>query len=96
MRKLLTGDLKAPFASYPPFPGDTEAQYLRYSVYLLYWYKSTNTDADGGAVRGSRFWCTILYFTGTKVRILTQKAVQRADRVSGAPYCTLLVQKYVY
>ena len=33
VRKLLTGDLKAPFASYPPFPGDTEAQYLRYSVY---------------------------------------------------------------
>ena len=29
VRKILTGNLKAPFASYPPFPGETEAQYLR-------------------------------------------------------------------
>jgi hypothetical protein len=31
----------------------------RHSVYLLHWYKSTNTDAE----------------TGTKVQILTQKLV---------------------
>lgn len=35
VRKLLTGDLKAPFASYPPFPGDTEAQYLRARIAFL-------------------------------------------------------------
>ena len=29
IRKLLTGNLKAPFVSYPPFPGETEAEYLR-------------------------------------------------------------------
>jgi ferric iron reductase protein FhuF len=31
--------------------GEREATALwRYSVYLLYWYKSTNTDAEGGGV----------------------------------------------
>jgi hypothetical protein len=28
----------------------------RYSIYLLYWYKSTNTDAKGGALDGSRVY----------------------------------------
>ncbi len=26
----------------------------RYALYLLYWYKSTNTDTEGGAVLGGR------------------------------------------
>jgi hypothetical protein len=50
----------------------------RYSVYLLYWYKSTNIDATrrerersiGAQLRGrvrAQFTC----FTGTKVQILT-------------------------
>ena len=29
VRKMLTGNLAAPFASYPPFPGNTEAEFLR-------------------------------------------------------------------
>jgi hypothetical protein len=32
IRKLLTGNPKAPFASYPPFPGTTEAEYLRAKI----------------------------------------------------------------
>ena len=28
------------------------AEGCRYSVYLLYWYKSTNTDAERAAVKG--------------------------------------------
>ena len=47
--------------------------YCRCSVYLLYRYNSTNTDAEGAfSVRrlpGTQFTC----FTGTKVQILTQK-----------------------
>jgi len=35
VRKLLTGNLKAPFASYPPFPGETEAQYLRAKIAFI-------------------------------------------------------------
>jgi hypothetical protein len=61
---------------------------LRYSVYLLYWYKSANTDAAllaslsayAGArglrlhslLRGTQFAC----FTGTTIEILTQKALR--------------------
>ena len=54
----------------------------RYSLYLLYWYKSTNTDvpdderagflcaraADDAHAAGTPFTC----FAGTKVQILTQ------------------------
>ncbi len=48
---------------------------VRYSVYLLYKYKSTNTDAEGTRsahiqVSGTHFTC----FTSTKVQIVTQKA----------------------
>jgi len=35
VRKLLTGNLKAPFASYPPFAGNTEAEYLRARIALI-------------------------------------------------------------
>ncbi len=45
----------------------------RYSVYLLYWYKSANTDATSFCWRsaaGTHFTC----FTGTRVQILTQKS----------------------
>jgi hypothetical protein len=47
---------------------------IRYSVYLLYWYKRTNTDAGGHnkqppfACLSTQFTC----FTGTNVQILTQ------------------------
>ena len=46
----------------------------RYSVYLLYWYESANTDATSFCWRsaaGTHFTC----FTGTRVQILTQKAL---------------------
>jgi acyl-CoA reductase-like NAD-dependent aldehyde dehydrogenase len=50
--------------------------------FLLYWYISTDSDAEGAAARAAwhsggdpalQFSC----FTGTKVQILTQKALQR-------------------
>jgi hypothetical protein len=34
----------------------------RYSLYLFYWYKSTNTNAEV---------LTVLVFSGTRVQILT-------------------------
>jgi hypothetical protein len=45
----------------------------RYSVYLLYWYKSTGADAylSRASGRGAQFSC----FTGTKVQVLTLKAL---------------------
>ena len=54
----------------------------RYSVYLLYWYRSTNTDAatrrTGTSWRPPRIRCQYLYFctcfTSTKVQILTPEA----------------------
>ncbi len=33
------------------FAGDQSAQGGRYSLYLLYWYESTNTDAAAGALK---------------------------------------------
>ena len=38
------------FFLFPLFPRQQleERQLERYSFFLLYWYKSTNTDADGG------------------------------------------------
>ena len=69
----------------------------RYSVYLLYGYKSTNTDAEGAAAltnsgarstrsfTSSHFSTQFTRFTGTKEQILTQKALQRSQtRVQGA------------
>jgi hypothetical protein len=52
---------------------------------LLYWYKSTNTDAEGASVT-----C----FTGTKVPTLTLKAVQLDPRYVPAllTYGVLLCQ----
>ncbi len=52
---------------------------LRYSIYL-YWYKSANTDAKRRCQRvrqslSSGFTC----FPGTKVQILTQKALAAAS-----------------
>jgi hypothetical protein len=48
-----------------------------YSLYLLYWYKSTNSDAAGAsaAMRTFDFTC----FTGTRVQILTQEAPRRYE-----------------
>jgi hypothetical protein len=55
---------------------------LRRSVYLLYWYKSTNTDAEAGgasciivrsASAGLLSRACFTCFTGKKVRIRTQK-----------------------
>jgi hypothetical protein len=60
-------------------PTAEDIQMWRYSVYLLYWYKSTNTDAAARRrlprtfnCGGTQFTC----FTGTKVQILTQQALQ--------------------
>ena len=54
----------------------------RYSVYLLYWYKSANTDAAGREVCagvtveevpiGTQFTC----FTSTEVQILTPEVLR--------------------
>mmetsp|Transcript_26334 Transcript_26334/g.69159 ORF Transcript_26334/g.69159 Transcript_26334/m.69159 type:complete len:352 (-) Transcript_26334:36-1091(-) len=35
VRKLLTGEPTTPFSSYPPFPGATEAEYLRARIALI-------------------------------------------------------------
>jgi hypothetical protein len=53
----------------------TDGLVARYSVYFLYWYKSTNHDA--GAAQQHRARCElagaqVACFTGTKVHILTQ------------------------
>ena len=62
---------------------ETRRRSLRYAVYLLYWYKSTSTDA-GGAARiweHATFFCQFFFhlggrsFTGTKVQVLTQEAL---------------------
>ena len=74
--------------SYPGHPRKHSRRWprRRYSVYLLYWYKITgtnllNTDAPdavgGGLVVGTQFRCL---FPGTKLQILTQKALQAALR----------------
>ena len=34
---------------------DAKRSAAGYSVYLLYWYKRTNTDAEGAAVREHEF-----------------------------------------
>jgi hypothetical protein len=53
----------------------------RYSVYLLYWYKSAGIDAAAGGRRLTMMDINIsmylLYYwiTGTRVQILTQKAL---------------------
>jgi hypothetical protein len=79
---------------------------FRYSVYLLYWYKSTNTDTESSdkpnitycnRLWGHQFTC----FTGTKVQTLTQKAVtSQTSRIvigsGGISLLALLVQKYKY
>ena len=54
----------------------------RYSIYLLYWYKSANTDAAGGEVCagvtaeevliGTQFTC----FTSIEVQILTPEVLR--------------------
>jgi hypothetical protein len=61
----------------------------RHSVYLLYWYKSTNTGAAKAVQLGSKgnscsvgTQCTC--FTGTKVRILTQQALNGGMAGRGA------------
>ncbi len=46
----------------------------RCSLYLLYWYKSANTDAEG---RFSDYFS----FTGTKVELLKQEAAVRRGEV---------------
>jgi hypothetical protein len=63
-----------------------------YSVYLLYWYKSTNTDVKGRAdclPPGTQFTC----FTSTKLQILTSKDEQLAY-LQVLSVLVWLVQKY--
>ena len=63
-------------------------QYSRCSVCLLYWYKSTNTGA-ARRVNILGVWTAVCdsavtqftCFTGTKVQVLTQKALQNSRRV---------------
>ena len=76
-------------------PASATRRHHGYSVYLLYWYKSTHTDAtaeSGGAAKRSganrvafttsQFTC----FTGTKVHLLTGTAGAAAPGgVAGAP-----------
>ena len=61
----------------------TDGLVARYSVFLFYWYKSTNYDAGASApptasLRGTHFTCC----TGTKVRIMTQ--VRRSGNAHAA------------
>jgi hypothetical protein len=81
-----------------------------HSVYLLYWYKSTNTDAEGAAGTalydsmmlagfnvGTHFTC----FTGTNVlALLAQRCMMLANFKVGAMFTCftvyIWVQKYKY
>ena len=80
--------------------------------FLLYWYKSTNTDADD-APRSQcysspnptlHYWYKRTSFIGTKVQILTQKtrldahatAPQKPTSFTGPRVLDLMAQKYKY
>jgi hypothetical protein len=54
---------------------------VRYSLYLLYWYKSTNTDAEGSEDAGRR---DVVYECKSTNRPMTCRGLD------------LLVQKYRY
>ena len=51
-----------------------EDEYVRYSVYLHYWYKSTNTDAEGASTSGitncSRMWKSRAWIQRTSTQVL--------------------------
>jgi hypothetical protein len=76
-------------------------QDARYSVYLLYWYKSTNTDtqkreparelsvSNSTCFTGTKVTC----FTGTKVQILTRRSGSQRESCLCATQLALLVQK---
>jgi hypothetical protein len=74
----------------------------RYSVYLFYWYKSTDTARSSGARRppqrcssGTQFTC----FTGTKVqmlRVLQKQGCRLSFAQEVLSLLALLVQKYRY
>jgi hypothetical protein len=69
---------------------------------LLYWYKSTNTDAEGAGACGQLGTLTLLALLVQKAQILTQKALEGSGVVvtfSSVPLVTLLallVQKHKY
>ena len=58
-----------------------------YSIYSLYSYKSTNTDADTCVGKRWGYWLRAQFtcFTSTQVQILTQKALQG---VVSRPLCS--------
>ena len=64
------------------------------SFYLLYWYKSTTTDAEAGLLRcpASSFCC----FTGTKVQILTQKLEKQSNSSPRTPMASSLTKASRY
>ena len=84
----------------------TPPRSTRYSVYLLYQYKSTNTDTWGALRRPSRVVTLVPHFPifvvylhiSTEVQILTPEALRRPSHVYT---CTevlvqiLIVQKYL-
>jgi hypothetical protein len=74
--------------------GGGKRRHSRYSVYLLYWYKSTHTDAArGGAATGTQFTS----FTGTKVQILTlQDQAQQQEAAATSPAGTHFTCFYWY
>jgi hypothetical protein len=53
---------------------------LQYSLYLLYWYKSANTDAEGAAIderiRASELASTNSKLQGTQLTCCTAASVQ--------------------
>ncbi len=56
---------------------DAALAFARYALYLLYWYKSTNTDAMWRCVRLMPPSPSLgMHFTGTRVQILTGTRVQ--------------------
>ncbi len=75
----------------------------RYSVYLLYWYKSANTDAseaqlvDVQAVVETTLGTQFTSFNGTNVQIPTQKAAASGPHAACVLILiALLVQKLKY
>ena len=72
---------------------------MRYSIYLLYWYKSTNTAAEGAVSRGPRWVYAVL----SVLALLVQKYKKykycrrrRCQAMEALSVLALLVQQYKY
>jgi hypothetical protein len=66
--------------------GSCRSNTHRYSVYLLYWYYSANSDAARGITDG-RSRAGARLFTGTRVQILTLQAASQTAVRALVPVC---------